>query len=139
VAAELSDELAPVAFVPGTSSSTRAARNRLPDTVPHRDAARNAARAALLVTALGGRTDLLLDATEEWIHQPYRAAGMPRSAALMAELRDRGVAAVVSGAGPTVLALTTAAGRDELLALDRRGWTPMALDVDFSGASILPI
>jgi len=131
--------VAPVVFIPGTSSSTRATRRLLPETVPHADAARNAGRAALLVTALGGRTDLLLAASDDRLHQSYRAPAMPRTAALVDELRTAGIPAVVSGAGPTVLALTTVANRDEALALSRRGWSTTALDVDVEGAVQLPL
>ena len=135
----LTEALTPVAYVPGTSSSTKATRRLLPETVPHADAARNAGRAALLVTALGTRPDLLLDATEDRLHQPYRAPAMPRTAALVDELRSAGIPAVVSGAGPTVLALTTPANRDQALALTRRGWSTLALDVDTDGAVQLPL
>jgi homoserine kinase len=135
----VADGLAPVAFIPGTSSSTKAARRLLPDAVPHGDAARNAGRAALLVAALGGRTDLLMTATEDRLHQDYRAPAMPRTAALVRELRAAGIPAVVSGAGPTVLALTTTATRDEALAITRRGWSTSPLDVDIEGAVVLPL
>jgi homoserine kinase len=135
----VSDGLAPVAFVPGTSSSTKAARRMLPETVPHADAARNAGRAALLVAALGGRPELLLPATEDLLHQPYRAPAMPRSASLVEELRMAGIPAAVSGAGPTVLALTTRVNREQALAVTRRGWSTLALDVDTRGASLLPL
>src|SRR5207245_3952228 len=110
-------KLAPVAFIPGSSSSTKAARKMLPAEVPHGDAARNAGRAALLVAALGARPDLLMAATEDRLHQDYRAPAMPRTAALVADLRAEGIPAVVSGAGPTVLALTTSATRERALAL----------------------
>jgi homoserine kinase len=65
---------------------------------------------------------------------------MPRTAALVAELRAAGVAAVVSGAGPSVLALTTPVQRKELIdAPTRRGWSVLALDVDREGAVTLPL
>ena len=131
--------LAPVAFIPGTSSSTKAARRLLPEAVPHGDAARNAGRAALLVAALGGHPDLLMSATEDRLHQDYRAPAMPRTAALVADLRAEGIPAVVSGAGPTVLALTTSATRERALALTRRGWSTTPLDVDAGGAVVLPL
>lgn len=135
----VADDLAPVALIPGTSSSTRATRRLLPDDVPHADAARNAARAALLVTALGSRTDLLMTATEDRLHQDYRAPAMPRTAALLADLRAAGIPAVVSGAGPTVIALTTTATRDDAVAYARRGWAATPLDVDTTGATQLPL
>jgi len=80
-----------------------------------------------------------LTATEDRLHQDYRAPAMPRTAALVAELRGAGIPAVVSGAGPTVLALTTTASRDEALAITRRGWSTTPLDVDMDGASVLPL
>jgi homoserine kinase len=127
-------ELAPVVFVPHTSLKTKKARRLLPDTVPHADASFNAGRAAQLVEALSRRPDLLLAATEDRLHQHYRAEAMPRSAALIASLRADGVAAVVSGAGPTVLALPAAAAAETLLARVPRGWRAWRLPVDTEGA-----
>jgi homoserine kinase len=131
--------LAPVAFVPGSSSSTKSSRRLLPDQIPHADAALNASRSALLVEALRSRPDLLLAATEDRLHQSYRAAAMPRTAALVAELRAAGIPAVVSGAGPTVLALTTEAHREQAMTFARRGWTAMPLDVDRTGAAVVAL
>jgi homoserine kinase len=131
--------LAPVVFVPGARSSTKAARRMLPDSVPHADAAQNAGRAALLVEALRARPDLLMVATEDAIHQSYRSDAMPRSAALLAELREAGIPAVISGAGPTVLALTTVDARAGALERARRGWTALAVDVDREGAQVVAL
>lgn len=103
-------DVAPVAVVPPQHLSTHAARGVLPAQVPHADAAWQAARAGLLVEALGRRPDLLLDATGDRLHQDYRRSVMPESLALVDALRARGVAAVVSGAGPTVLALARRTG-----------------------------
>ena len=136
---DVDPSIAPVAFVPGSTSSTKAARKLLPETVPHRDAVHAASRSALLVTALRARPDLLMTATEDRLHQPYRAEAMPRTAELVRELRAAGIPAVVSGAGPSVLALTTAATRDEALQHERRGWSALPLDVDRAGATILPL
>jgi homoserine kinase len=97
----------PVLFIPTGQSATEAARAALPATVPHADAAFNLSRAALLVVALTGRSELLLTATEDRLHQGYRAAGMPDSHRLVDELRAAGLAAVISGAGSAVLALAT--------------------------------
>jgi homoserine kinase len=139
---EPSRDLAPVAFVPSSRSSTKKARGMLPEHVPHADAAANAVRAALLPLAL--TTDplepaLVLTATEDRLHQRYRAPAVPRTAALVDVLRGDGVAAVVSGAGPTVLALTRKADRDAVAARAGRGWTALALDVEPAGAAVLPL
>ena len=94
-----------VVFSAAQSSSTHESRNLLPATVPHVDAAANAAAAALLVHAMTADPAYLFEATADRLHQPYRAASMPASATLMADLRASGIAAVISGAGPSVLAL----------------------------------
>jgi homoserine kinase len=130
-------DLAPVAFVPATRSSTAHVRGLLPATVPYADAVHNASRAALLPLALTCDPSLLLAATEDRLHQCYRAPSMPQTAALVAELRDAGVPAVVSGAGPTVLALVPSADRPALVAADRAGWTGLPLDVDVRGGHVV--
>ena len=95
-----------VLCVPSVPLSTEAARQALPAAVPHADAAANAARSALLVAALTGAPQVLFEATEDFLHQPYRAGLMPETAALLGALRRAGAAAVVSGAGPAVLVLS---------------------------------
>ncbi len=104
---EVHPAVRPVVFAARQSSATEHARAALPPTVPHADAVANAARAALLVHALTADPTLLFDATQDRLHQSYRAPGHPASAALLADLRSAGVAAVISGAGPSVLALAT--------------------------------
>lgn len=129
-------DLAPVAFVPATRSSTAQVRGLLPDTVPYADAVLNASRAALLPHALTADPSLLLAATEDRLHQGYRAPAMPATAALVAQLREQGVPAVVSGAGPTVLALMTSSDRGSVTGL-REGWQVLALDVEPRGAHVV--
>jgi homoserine kinase len=94
-------------FIPNMSVATEAARGLLPQTVPHVEAAANSGRAALLVHAMASEPDLLYDATCDWLHQGYREAAMPRSYELMKSLRGQGFAAMISGAGPSVLVLGT--------------------------------
>lgn len=135
-------DLTPIALVPTTKLATTKARRLLPSTVPHADAAANAGRAALLTEALCRRPDLLLAATEDRLHQSYRAPAMPRTATLLRTLRDAGVAAVVSGAGPTVLALVLAgddAARKTVESATPRGFTAMPLSVDRTGAHVVPL
>jgi len=122
----------PVVFVPSERGLTEVARASLPTTVPHGDAAFNAGRSALLVHALTQAPDLLFPATEDRLHQPYRAAGAPASAALVAQLRADGVAAVVSGAGPTVLALMS----DRWTPPEIAGWQVRPVDIDTTGATV---
>lgn len=110
--------LHPLVLLPTATLSTRQARGLLPAEVPHRDAAFNASRSALLVHALAGAPELLLEATEDRLHQEQRAPGMPESVELMRVLRREGFPAVVSGAGPSVLVLS--GSRSELAPLVRR-------------------
>lgn len=93
--------------IPEVRSSTAETRVLLPAQVSHEAARFNVSRAALLVVALTERPDLLMAATEDVLHQPQRAAAMPASAEYLQLLRRGGVPAVLSGAGPAVLALTT--------------------------------
>jgi homoserine kinase len=106
VSLQPAERVQPVLLVPDERGLTAQARAELPVSVPHADAALAAGRAALLVHALTADPGLLFPATEDRLHQSYRAAGMPGTAALVGRLRDAGVAAVVSGAGPSVLALS---------------------------------
>lgn len=99
--------LAAIAFVPTFEVPTRSARQVLPESVPRLDAVRQATRSALMVRALTASPQHLLEATDDLLHQPYRAQLMEPSAALVRELRHAGVPAVISGAGPSVLALGT--------------------------------
>jgi homoserine kinase len=94
-------------IIPQVRSSTAETRVLLPENVSHADASFNVSRVALLVVALTERPDLLLEATADRLHQPARAAAMPPSAEYIAILRRYGIAAVLSGAGPAVIALLT--------------------------------
>lgn len=140
VPAGVDPRIGAVAFVPPEGVRTEVARGLLPDAVPHADAAATAGRAALLVAALGAGPEHLLTATRDWLHQEQRGPAMPASLALVHELRGRGVPAVISGAGPTVLALTgTAAsgGSAELAASAPGGWAVHRLDVASRGAVVV--
>ncbi|GAA3854514.1 homoserine kinase [Streptomyces sedi] len=129
----------PLVFVPARPLATETARGLLPRAVPHADAAVNAGRAALLVEALTRRPELLLPATDDRIHQDYRAPAMPESMELVGRLRAEGVPAVISGAGPTVLALADEAQVDKSALLAGEGWAANRLSLDTAGASVLPL
>ncbi|WP_107765286.1 homoserine kinase [Nocardioides terrigena] len=122
-------------FVPSTPVATEVARGLLPATVAHADAAANSGRAALLVAALAGRPEHLLAATRDYLHQEQREPAMPDSLALVHRLRADGVPAVISGAGPTVLALV-GAGRRDLTDRTPPGWTHHVLDVEARGVVV---
>lgn len=134
-----------VAMVPERAVSTAVARGLLPADVPHRVAAANSARAGLLAIALTSRPDLLHAATADQLHQNYREPAMPDSIALVRRLREAGHAAVISGAGPSVLVIGNAAvtgsppGRDttDVLAAHAPGWQTLGLMVDLDGARVI--
>jgi len=134
---EVAEEIAPVVFVPASTLSTHVARGLLPDAVPHADAAFNAGRSALLVHALTRDPALLLEATEDRLHQRQRGAAMPESLDLVDRLRAAGHAAVVSGAGPSVLVLARRAAVGAVTELTPAGWQARPLEVDPSGAHVL--
>ena len=125
-----------VVFVPPHGVRTDVARGLLPATVSHADATANTGRAALLVAALGGHPQQLWRATEDFLHQQQRLHAMPESLALVAELRERRVPAVVSGAGPTVLAFVTD-DAEAVTALAPEGWRVLRQGVGGHGAAVL--
>ncbi|MGI8576507.1 MAG: homoserine kinase [Nocardioidaceae bacterium] len=130
-------QVRPVAFVPPGQMCTDLARGLLPSQVSHSRASANVARAGLLVEALSRSPEWLLAATEDFLHQEYRAAKMPESARLVADLRASGVPALVSGAGPSVIAFGT-----PLLELHAdqwlpSGWSRVRLGVEPIGATVV--
>lgn len=125
-----------VAYVPPTGVETAVSRGLLPATVAHADAAANSGRAALLVAALTGQPEHLLTATRDWLHQDQREPAMPATLQLVRTLRGDRVPAVVSGAGPTVLAFGSADTRP-LTARCPQGWTCHDLSIEPTGAVLL--
>jgi homoserine kinase len=120
----------PVVAIPAFEASTEKARGLLPEWVSHADAAQNSGRAALLIAALTGAPQALFAGTEDWLHQHYRVSAMPESASLVAQLRAAGLAAVISGAGPTVLTLARDQVEVELVRqLVPTSWRCLALDI----------
>jgi homoserine kinase len=128
-----------LAFVPSTEFSTSKARKMLPESIPHSDAVKNSSNVAVLVQALQNRPDLLLGATEDYLHQSYRKDAIPHSFALMTKLRNAGVAAFISGAGPAVLVLHTG-GESEAAELERAAgdkFKMIALGISRTGVSVI--
>jgi homoserine kinase len=134
VALDAHPGIRPVALVALAESLTSMTRGLLPDRVPLADAAFTGSRTALAVLAFTQRPELLLPATEDRLHQEYRRPAYPESAALVHALRDRGVPAAISGAGPTVLAFTTDGALPDGVDLD--GFLVLPLPVDTGGARI---
>ena len=133
--------VSPVVFVPELVMSTALARSLQPESVPHKDAVFNVSRSALLVAALIQSPELLLAATEDRLHQNYRAAAMPETDRLISALRAAGYPAVVSGAGPSILVLGSdpaqRLGAAELVAAESETtWQALMLAVDFKGSTV---
>lgn len=133
---EVHPDIRVVVFSAHQSSSTHLTRGLLPAMVPHADASANAAAAGLLVHAMTVDPSFLLPATRDRLHQDYRAPSMPASAALVTQLRQHGVAAVISGAGPSVIALVT--GDFAVDDWRRPGFEVDEVDVCTAGAQIHP-
>jgi homoserine kinase len=117
----LDPELCFVVLVPDHGLSTVAARSALPASVPHADAAFNLGRSGLLVAGLADHRELVPAATEDRLHQDQRAALFPQAPAILAGLRAAGaLGACWSGAGPTLLAMTSVASVDAVRAAGER-------------------
>jgi len=134
--------VSPVVFVPQTTMSTALARSLQPESVSRQDAIFNVSRSSLLIAALIQSPELLLDATEDKLHQSYRASAMQETNDLITLLRDNGLAAVVSGAGPSLLVLGSDPAQRtfaaELVAAhSATPWQPLMLAVDFKGATVI--
>jgi homoserine kinase len=133
--------VSPLIAVPESTMSTELARSLRPASVPHEDAIFNVSRSALLIAALIQSPELLLAATEDKLHQSYRAAAMPETESLIRELRSQGLPAVVSGAGPSILVLCSDPAQRLVAAgvvAAHRGapWQSLLLAVDFKGATV---
>jgi homoserine kinase len=133
--------VAPLVLVPGFTMSTSVARSLQPLQVPREDAVFNVSRSALLIAALTQSPELLLAATGDRLHQDYRASAMPETDRIVRALRQAGFAAVVSGAGPSVLVLADGPGRRQEAAevaasVSDTPWEPLMLAVDVKGGTV---
>jgi len=152
----------PVLYVPTVRQLTAQARAALPERIPHVDAAGAVGRASALALLLaGGRpagerpakdaagapsaqlsalsalSALLMELTADRLHQPYRLPAAPATAALVTTVRAAGIPAVLSGSGPTVLALAAGpADRARAARLVPEGFTAHLLDVEQAGARV---
>jgi homoserine kinase len=129
-------DVEPVVFAPDAQLSTAKARSVLPQRVRLADAAANSARAALLAHALGAAPEHLLAATREWLHQEARRSSYAESMALVDRLRSAGHAAVISGAGPSVLVLARREALDRVRAHGSEGWRVLTPGIPPSGARV---
>lgn len=137
-------DITPVVAIPAKPLSTAAARTLLPPTVPHAEAVSNASRAALLAPAMTTNPELLLAATQDWLHQQYRQPSMPETLQHISALRAEGHAAVVSGAGPTLCVFAASPAESDAVvtklqqraAKSEQRWDVRILPVATEGATI---
>jgi threonine synthase len=131
-----------VVAVPGSRQATSEARAALPASLPRGEVAVQAARASHVTGAFTGLWPGDPALAGDVLHEPPRLAVMRASGALLAELRDAGVHAWLSGAGPTVAAvvpLTDEAPRDLVIRIaTAHGFDASALDWDLAGSLVCP-
>ena len=132
-------DIFPLVAVPQVELSTKTARSLIPQQIPHVDAAFNVARSALLVASMIGDPTFLLEATDDRLHQTYRTQAYPESMALVHALRELGIAACISGAGPSVLALCVAENAQKALeTVSTQGFMAIPVPVADQGAVVVP-
>ena len=107
IGADVHPDIRATAFIPDFTASTNAVRRVLPSDVSHVDARFNVSRTAVMTVALRTNPELLWEGTRDRLHQPYRADALSVSAEWVNRLRNRGYAAYLSGAGPTIMVLST--------------------------------
>jgi homoserine kinase len=136
-------DLVPILAIPNFELSTAEARRVLPTQYSRADAIFNAAHLALLVRALeSGHAEWLRTALDDRIHQPYRQSLITGFEAVQSAALNVGAyGLVISGAGPTLLALTDPAHCHGVQAAIERAWSDqgliaqvMALELDTTGA-----
>ena len=126
----------PVVFIPKFIVDTEQARALLPTHVPHKDAAFNLSRSALLVHAISQEPEYLFDATADRIHQEYRRPAMQSSTALVTQLRNKKHAAFISGSGPSVCVLTNSTNLEEVLSMVSDEFEVQQLSIALSGVTV---
>lgn len=134
-------ELRAQIVVPDFSMPTREARAILPDAYPRRDAVYNVGHAALLAAAFAsGQIDLLRSAMHDRLHQPFRASFVPGLPEMLALETPALLGVALSGAGPSVIALTRAgcdAGERMQAIFAKHGVASRVLDLAISGRGIV--
>ncbi len=133
---EVNPDLRVIVAIPSFEVPTKAARQALPAHVDYATASFNIARSALLVHALTEDPSLLLEATADRMHQEQRRGMYAPSMVLVDSLRGRGIAAAISGAGPTVIAFALASEVDSVLSAIEGEWRTYALQIRPAGARV---
>lgn len=142
------DSIVPVVAIPNFELSTAAARSVLPNEYSRADAIFNTAHLGLLIRGLEtGNPDWLTAALTDRIHQPYRQQLIPGYTDVeQAVIAAGGYGMVISGAGPTLLALSTVECSEAVATAMTQAWEQhniqveaRSLKVDMQGAVVNPI
>jgi homoserine kinase len=141
------DSIVPVVAIPNFELSTAAARSVLPNEYSRADAIFNTAHLGLLIRGLEtGNPDWLTAALTDRIHQPYRQQLIPGYTDVeQAVIAAGGYGMVISGAGPTLLALSTVECSEAVATAMTQAWEQhniqveaRSLKVDMQGAVVNP-
>lgn len=136
---EAHPSIQPIIAIPEFKVPTHEARSALPAMVSRTDTSFNISRAALLVHAITRDPSLLLEATADRLHQETRRSMYAPSMELIDRLREDGLPAAISGAGPSVLVLASSETAVQARALAGAGWRVEQLPVATRGAHVDPM
>jgi homoserine kinase len=132
------EAIVPVVASPNYELSTKAARQVLPQQYSRADAIFNTAHLGLLLRALEtGNSTWLRAALQDRLHQPYRRSLIPGYDIIETAAMQAGAyGLVISGAGPTLLALTSPELATVVAIAMQQAWASQAIDAE---ARALPI
>lgn len=141
------ESLATIVAIPNFELPTAEARRVLPDSYSRADAIFNTAHLGLLLRGLAtGQPNWLKAALQDRIHQPYRQSLIPGYQTVQtAALKAGAYGMVISGAGPTLLAIADRVEASRVQAAMQQAWTEIdiaaqvyCLSLDPRGAVIVP-
>jgi homoserine kinase len=140
------ESIVPVVAIPDFELSTKEARSVLPTEVSRADAIFNIAHLGLLLRALEtGKQSWLQASLQDKLHQPYRKSLIKGYDAVSDAAFGAGACGmVISGAGPTLLALTDTIYAPDVVAAMAQAWQKLgvnaqvrSLAIDTKGATIV--
>ncbi|MEM8719850.1 MAG: homoserine kinase [Cyanobacteria bacterium P01_G01_bin.39] len=125
-------DIIPIVAIPNFELSTAEARRVLPKEYQRSDAIYNISRMGLLIRALAtNNRDWLTTALSDQIHQPYRKKLIPGyDQVQQAAISAGAYGMVISGAGPTLLALTNPIQVDQVVESMAKAWKMMNIDAE---------
>jgi len=109
-------------LIPQYELSTKKAREILPETVPLKDAIFNVGKMGLFISAINtGNLELLKQAIEDKLHQPYRSILIPGLSEILAETaQSKALGVAISGAGPSIIVFHKPEDKDEVTIFQKK-------------------